>query len=102
MPHSHIVWISFDLETSSLEPFSIFYDLIASCYTKGKLEWRQSYLFVLNHIILIRKCFFTSAYFSPFDLKSILNQKLFKCSNVIRLKLLIGKEWNKNINWGQG
>ena len=33
--------------------------------------------FVLNHIILIRKCFFTSAYFSPFDLKSSLNQKLF-------------------------
>ena len=32
--------------------------------------------FVLNHIILIRKCFFTSAYFSPFDLKSSLNQKL--------------------------
>ena len=30
----------------------------------------------MNHIILIRKCFFTSAYFSPFDLKSSLNQKL--------------------------
>ena len=31
--------------------------------------------FVLNHI-LIRKCFFASVYFFPFDLKSLLNQKL--------------------------
>ena len=30
--------------------------------------------FALNHIIL--KCFFTSAYFSPFDLNSLLDQKL--------------------------
>ena len=36
----------------------------------------ETRLFVLNHIILIRKCFFTSAYFSPFDLKSLLNQAL--------------------------
>ena len=34
--HSRIVWISFYLETSSLEPFSLFYDLIASYYTKGQ------------------------------------------------------------------
>ena len=59
--------------------------------------------FALNQIILIRKCFFTSAYFSPFDLKSSLNQKLSRLkkkvcfcdwqivvsifSNVIRLQL---------------
>ena len=43
--HSRIVWISFYLETSSLEPFSLFYDLIASYYTKGKWQWRQDYLF---------------------------------------------------------
>ena len=70
-----IVWISFYPGTSSLEPFSLFYNLIASYYTKGKWQWRKVY-FVLNHIILIRKCFFTSAYFSPFDLKSSLNRKL--------------------------
>ena len=70
-----IAWISFYPGTSSLEPFSLFYNLIASYYTKGKWQWRKVY-FVLNHIILIRKCFFTSAYFSPFDLKSSLNQKL--------------------------
>ena len=70
-----IVWISFYPGTSSLEPFSLFYDLIASYYTKGKWQWRQGD-FVLNRIILIRKCFFTSAYFSPFDLKSSLNHKL--------------------------
>ena len=43
--HSRIVWISFYLETSSLEPFSLFYDLIASYYTKGKWQWRQGHLF---------------------------------------------------------
>ena len=32
--------------------------------------------FVLNHLILIRKYFFTPAYFSSFDLESSLNQKL--------------------------
>ena len=30
-----IVWISFYPGTSSLEPFALFYDLIASYYTKG-------------------------------------------------------------------
>ena len=34
--HSRIVWISFYLETLSLEPFSLFYDLVESYYTKGK------------------------------------------------------------------
>ena len=59
--------------------------------------------FVLNNIILIRKCSFTSAYFSHFDRKSSLNQKLSSLkaqvcfcdcqinvsifSNVIRLQL---------------
>ena len=36
--HSRIVWILFYLETSSLEPFLLFYDLIASYYTKGKWQ----------------------------------------------------------------
>ena len=67
------------------------------------IETRFIY-FVLNHITLIRKCFFTSAFLSPFDLKGLLNQKLptLKAkfcfcdwqinvpifSNVIRLQLL--------------
>ena len=74
--HGRILWISFYLETSSLETFSLFYDLTASYYTKGKWQWRQGYLFAFSHIILIRKCFFTSTYFSPFDLKSLLSHKL--------------------------
>ena len=32
--------------------------------------------FLFNHITLIRKYFFSSAYFSPLNLKSLLNQKL--------------------------
>ena len=40
-----IVWISFYPGTSSLEPLSLFYDLIASYYTKGKWQQRQAYLF---------------------------------------------------------
>ena len=32
--------------------------------------------FAFSHIILIRKGFFTSTYFSPFDLKSLLSHKL--------------------------
>ena len=32
--------------------------------------------FDLNHIILKSKCFFISAYFSSFNLKLLLNQKL--------------------------
>ena len=73
---NHIIWISFYLETSPLEPISLFNDLRASDYTKRKWQWRQDHFFVLNHISLIRKCFFTSAYFSPFGLKNLLNQKL--------------------------
>ena len=58
-------------------------------------------------------------YFSPFDLKSLLNQKLSNLkakfcfcdrkinvsifSNVIRLQLpRIDKKCNKNMNWGHG
>ena len=112
---SHIIWISFYLETSSLEPFSLFYDLIASDYTKGEWQWRQDYLFC--HIILLRKCFFTSAYFSPFDLRNLLTQKLsslkakfYFCdwkinvsifSNVTRLadkvNLFLIQKWEENI-----
>ena len=73
---SHIVWISFYLETSSLESYSLFYDLITSDYAKKNGNGDRIIYFVLNHIILVRKCFFTSACFSPFDLKSLLNQKL--------------------------
>ena len=71
--------------------------------------------FVLNHVILIRKCFFTSAYFSPFDLKSLLNQKLSSLKakfcfcdwqiNVLIFQMLLGyniprisKECKKNMN----
>ena len=74
--HCHIVWISFYLDTSSLATFSLFYDLIASHYTKGKWHWRRGYLFCFEYIILITKYFFPSLYFSPFNLKSLLNQKL--------------------------
>ena len=67
--------------------------------------------FVLNHIILIIKCFFTSAYFSPFDLKSLLNQKFSNFVFVIDKLMFhffqmllgynfprIGNECNKNMN----
>ena len=74
--HSHIVWISFYLETSSLEPFSLFYDLIASYIQKENGNGDKVIYFVLNRIILIRKCFFTSGYFTTLDLMSLLNQKL--------------------------
>ena len=110
-----IVWISFYPGTSSLEPFSIFYDLIASYYTKGKWQWRKVIYFVWNHIILIIKYFFTSAFFSPFDLKSSLNRKM----SSLRAKVCFcdwqmfqffhmllgynfprtGNECNKNMNW---
>ena len=72
-------WISFYLEISSLEPFSLFHDLIASHYTKGKCQWGQGYLFCFESYHFDKKMFFyifTSAYFSPFNLKSLLNQKL--------------------------
>ena len=69
---SRIVWISFYLKTSSLQPFSLFYDLIASYYTKGKWQWRQGYLFCFQSCHF-DKGFFKFAYFSPFDLKSLLN-----------------------------
>ena len=47
----------------------IFYDLIASYYAKGKWQWRQGYSFCFeSYHFLIRKCFFTPAYFSLFNL----------------------------------
>ena len=49
-----------------------FYDLIASDYTKGKGSGDKIIYFVWNHIILIRKCFFASAYFFSFGLKNFL------------------------------
>ena len=64
--------------------------------------------FALNHIMLTRKCFFTSAYFSPFDLKGSLNQKLSSLKKQMFVlqffKILLGynfprkgKECDKNI-----
>ena len=112
-------WISFYLEISSLEPFSLFYDLIASYYTKGKWQWGQGFLFCFEWYHFDKKMFFYICLFSPFNLKSLLNQKLFSSkakfcfwdwqrnvsvfSNAIRLQLpRIGKECNKNMNWRQG
>ena len=73
----------------------------------------------MNHIILIRKCYFIAAYFSPFDLKSFLNQKLSSLKakfcfydwqmmfQFFQMLLgcnlpQIGKQCNKNMNWVQG
>ena len=102
-----IVWISFYPGTSSLEPFLLFYDLIASYYTKRKWQWRQGYSFCFESYHFDKKIFFTSAYFSPFNLKSSLNQKLSNLeakvcfcdwqinvssfSNVIRLQLSLNR-----------
>ena len=81
--YSHIVCIQLYLESPHppppiLAPFSLFYDPIVSYLRKEKWQWKQGYLFcfVLNHIILIRKCFLTSAYFFPFNMKSLFYQKL--------------------------
>ena len=90
-------------ETSSLEPFSLFYNLIVTYYTKRKWQWRQDYVFCLESYHFDKTIFFTSAYFSPSDLKSQLKQKLSSLkpkfcfydghinvsifSNVIRLQL---------------
>ena len=64
--HSRIIWFRFILK---LHLFSIFYDLIASYYAKGKWQWRQGYSFCFeSYHFLIRKCFFTPAYFSLFNL----------------------------------
>ena len=55
--HSRIVWIWFYLETSSLEPFSLFYDLIAPDYTKEKWQCRQGYLFCFESYHFDKKMF---------------------------------------------
>ena len=52
-----IVWISFYPGTSSLEPFSFFYDLIASYYRKGKWQCRQGYLFCFESYHFDKKIF---------------------------------------------
>ena len=75
--YSVISWIS-PSPPPILAPFSLFYDPIVSYLRKEKWQWKQGYLFcfVLNHIILIKKYFLTSAYFFPFNMKSLLYQKL--------------------------
>ena len=50
-----------------------FYDLIASYYIKGKWQWRQGYLFCFESNYFDKKMFLYI--FSPFDLKSLVNQK---------------------------
>ena len=61
-----IVWISFCPGTSSLEPFSLFYDLIASYYTKGKWQWRQGYLFCFESYHFDKKMFLYICLFFSF------------------------------------
>ena len=53
----YIVWISFCPGSSTLEPFSLFYYLIASYYTKGKWQWRQGYLFCFESYHFDQKIF---------------------------------------------
>ena len=52
-----IVCISFYIETFSLAPFSLFYDLIASFYTEGKWQWWQGYLFSFEKYHFYNKIF---------------------------------------------
>ena len=52
-----IIWISFYPGSSSLEPFSLFYDLIASYYTKGKWQWKEGYLFCFESYHFDKKMF---------------------------------------------
>ena len=54
---SHRLDFVFYHETSSLEPFSLFYDLIGSYYTKGKWQWRQGYLFCFESYHFDKKMF---------------------------------------------
>ena len=79
-----IVWISFYPGTSSLEPFSLFYDLIASYYTKGKWQWRQGYLFCFESYHFDKKMFLYICLFSSFWSKSWLNQKLSSLKAKVR------------------
>ena len=41
----------------SLQSFSLFYNLIASYYTKGKWQWRQGYLFCVESYHFDKKMF---------------------------------------------
>ena len=61
-----IVWISFCPRTSSLEPFWLFYDLIASYYTKGKWQWRKGYLFCFESYHFDKKMFLYICLFFSF------------------------------------
>ena len=99
-----IVLISFYPGTLSLEPFPIFYGVIASYYTKRKWQWRQGYLFCFEshhfdkknvscHLLifllliwrvhLIRSCLVWMEKFFYCDWQ--INGLIF--SNVIRLQL---------------
>ena len=85
---------------------------------KGKMAM-ETRLFILFWIIPFdKKIFFISAYFSPFDLKSLLNQKLsslkakfcfcnWQMFQFFQMLLgynfcRIGRECNKNMNWRHG
>ena len=91
-----IVWISFCHGTSSLDPFSLFYDLIASYYTKGKWQWRQGYLFCFESYHFDKKMFLYISFFSPFDLKSSLNQKLSSLNAKVSFC-----DWQINFNFSK-
>ena len=52
--------------------------LITSYYTKGEWQWRQGYLFCFESDHFDKKNFFTSAYISPFNLKSLLKGALMQ------------------------
>ena len=113
---SCIVWISFYPGTSSLEPFSLFYDLIASYYTKGKWQWRQGYLFCFeshhfdnhdNHIIFLLLIWRVHLIKSCLVWKQKFAFVIDKCFNFFQMLLgynfhRIDKDCNKNMNWGQG
>ena len=61
-----IVWILFYPGTSSLEPFLLCYDLIASYYTKGIYQWRQGYLFCFEWLHFDKKMFLYICLFFSF------------------------------------
>ena len=62
----YIVWISFCPGTSSLEPFWLFYDQIASYYTKAKWQWRKGYLFCFESYHFDKKMFLYICLFFSF------------------------------------
>ena len=88
-----IVWISFYPGTSSLEPCSLFYDLIASYYTKGKLQWRQGYLFCFESYHFDKKMFFYICYTS--SPKQVTNASKIWIGDKVNLHLT--QKWEENI-----